>query len=107
MANGALYTFVDGPRWIEDIGRIEIDHGAQDALECALENLLHAEGSDRVSHSLGPDTDLRYIRSREFPSLNMPPLYMIFRMERDGLIERRRIFTEADVRMPGWIDGPL
>jgi hypothetical protein len=99
------YTFVDGPHWLSDLGRIELDAGAQTELECALEDLLHAEGAGKVSHELGDDTDIRYVRSRDFPVLKISPLYMTFRFERDGLIERRRIFTEADLRAGFLVDA--
>jgi hypothetical protein len=92
------FGFVEGPLWAADIARIELDGPAQDALMFALQNLLLEGHTEEVSHPLGASSGIRYVRSREFPSLDMPPLYMTFRRERSDLIELRRIFTEEDVR---------
>lgn len=92
-------SFVEGPRFALDLARIDVDEKARDRMMFALQEvLLSGEGIDAVSHLLSPDRDIRYLRSREFPSLDMPPLYLTFRFERAGLIALRRVFTDAEVR---------
>ncbi len=92
------YGFVEGEHWASDIARIEPARRARDKILFALQDLLLFGNPNAVSDVLGDNTDIRYVRSREFPSLEMPPLYMTFRFETADLIELRRIVTEADVR---------
>jgi hypothetical protein len=97
---GSLPSFAEGPKFAADLARVELDPDAQDDLLRMLQLLLLREEYTKlpVSHPLGSDTDIRYVRSREFPSLEMTPLYLTFRRESAVLIELRRIFTEADLR---------
>lgn len=81
MAVDLPYGFAEGPRFADDLNKIELERGAQDELLRALQSLLLHGNLEEVSHPLGADTDIRYVRSRDFPSLNMPPLYMTFRIE--------------------------
>lgn len=64
----------------------------------ALQDLLIDGRADAVSHPVRDGSNIRYVKSRDFPSLEMPPLYLTFRFERPDLIELRRVFTEEDIR---------
>ncbi|MHB8642344.1 MAG: hypothetical protein ACYDA3_05620 [Gaiellaceae bacterium] len=94
-----FFEFVEGPNWASDLAKIEVPGESTDRLMFAIQDLLTERGIPAVSHPLGSDTDVREIRSREFPSLGMPALYATFRVEAPGVIELRRIFTEEDIRM--------
>ena len=78
------YGFAVGPRFADDLNKIEVGRSAQDELLRALQSVLLDGNLEEVSHRLGSDTDIRYVRSREFPFLEMPPFYMTFRIEAPG-----------------------
>lgn len=98
MSEPQFFAFVEGPFFASDLAKIELTDQARDALVFALQDLLIYGDPDTVSHVLSSDSDVRYVRSREFPSLQMAPLYLTFRFEGEGQIELRRVVTEADVR---------
>lgn len=93
-----FYEFAEGPLFAADLARIELTNQAQDALVFALQDLLIDGDADAVSYAVSDTSDIRYVRSKNFPGLKMPPLYLTFRFEQADLIELRRIVTEADVR---------
>jgi hypothetical protein len=92
------HGFVEGPHFADDLARIDLSNPAGDLLMFALQDLLLAREAAKVSRPLSSKSDVRYLRTREFPSLDMPPLYLTFRFESADLIELRRIVTEDDVR---------
>ena len=90
-------SFVDGPDFAADLARLGLSPSAVETLMAALQDLLFPDET-RVSFSLGRDTDIRYVKTHDFPNLQIPPSYLTFRRESSILIELRRFVTVADVR---------
>ncbi len=97
MSAPRSYDFVEGPEWANDLARVNPRPTAMDTLMFAIQDLLCSKNWEDVSHSLGPDTDVRYIRAKEFFP-NMPALYVTFRFETAEKIELRRALTAEDLR---------